>query len=1498
MISEYNHLKSKIERYLEIIQTAKNDDISAFTTESLISALEEDKEMLLPLLDSLIEVAFRGTTAIFDNCRDVFRAASSSLTASNITSLLETNNFSEFAEATDEAGFVTWNCGNFENINEIYEFKFKNSSEALVEIEDLFDNNEKTKQQNFVAPLEKAKKVNNSLVAKKKFEHLTQVDFWPAFGFLRKLISLVLSPTWKVRLFAICLLSEALKQDAMTAIYTITCNASIKVTTIENKVWPGLSKFITEVVIIACLKDRIVDFNNQTSFCLFRDLAAQTVCYLPHFIDKTNELLQMLRHLLQNSDWESIYSVLLLLKYGVKNKKTTGAFIFEDFSSLIPLKSEEIVNITIEIAVYSLETRQTAKSEFRSFVLELIALFSFFDDINQGAVYYMESLLKTTAVVAEMFQNDEELKNILVTAIEANFAVFSIHLMTKVRQKFYTVLSKFMDQLVFSDAFLFDILTIAYQTICLEENKEVVKEAEKFIHKVNNLAQFATYLNENKIATKFVDLLVIFDVKKSNLIIPISLEKTAENPYSLYTLLISNSLDRNQENMFFYKLKHLLPLIAKILLASDAFSCFFFTYLAKGLPIIVNDNNLVIFAAYTYLLSAIESTKFIYPTEYLTALTDKDEFDKLPFYLAKTNEINILLDKLASICVPSDLLKKHIKQLDYNILSHKDLFILVDSLAVTEDAKRTARALKQTVEDKISQLGSKMTILRAFISISVSIQTTLENKTIDKFTNLLNSLIAASKLNANKHIIYHLTQLVAKMPPKSQEKAFILIINSLADNEQKNNGKSLTRLFSLFVAKEMDLVRESITKNYEKNYEKSLFITYCLAISKTEIKIDFDSFASAVISNLELNTITEKYTVDVMLRCEKVFGCCINYVLNFLFTSPVKQQHLVLLNILMKHEKFQLPTMPFIFKVLELINHHEEDTRHVATQIFSQMMKLVSMTKLSDYSNTISPQTKALIANIMNPDTLSTASLDEEIKSLNIKIPLREYQKIGIKWLKFLSSFGLSGCLCDDMGLGKTVQTLVAVITESFKNKHKDKVFNLIVVPPTLVQNWINEARKFFPLDSVSIYQLGTKSVCSDVNIVVASFNQVLGGVNKSFFYLVIDEAHAIKNPESKLFLSVKTICAQRKIALTGTPIQNNVMEFWTIFDFLMPGFLGDKSEFNRKYHKKISTTLKNLNLNDKVQESIFQTSLAEIRKRIKPFVLRRLKTEVLKELPDKIIQDYICVLTPAQEDIYAFYEKQLNLKQLKESETEMLNTVTLTHTLRKICNGLANFSADELPVKVVNHNEIEKNAKLLSLRDIFVTIDFINSMKRENKVLIFSQFSKCLLILADFIKAEFPHLKFVTMTKEMSSEARVKLADDFNSKAGIDVMLLTTSIGGLGLTLTGANIVIMYDHDWNPMKDLQAMDRAHRIGQHKVVEVFRLICRDTIEERLISLQKFKQIIGEQVVKANDVSDKNINVESFMGALEEFGKDKGHEEKEVVDEFEYDRDVEGLVKLL
>ena len=462
---------------------------------------------------------------------------------------------------------------------------------------------------------------------------------------------------------------------------------------------------------------------------------------------------------------------------------------------------------------------------------------------------------------------------------------------------------------------------------------------------------------------------------------------------------------------------------------------------------------------------------------------------------------------------------------------------------------------------------------------------------------------------------------------------------------------------------------------------------------------------------------------------------------------------------------------------------------------------------------------------------------------------------------------------------------------------------SLIICPTTLILNWVLESKKFFDEsdlilqainnpDDIKQYKNKKKNNNNKEPIIIyiTSYEKARENTNdiftsREFFYLVLDEAHIIKNPKTKMYQSIRKIKSERRIILTGTPIQNNVMELWSLFDFLMPGFLGNENDFEIKYHKKIHNNIKKLNLEEKLQENIFKTTLMEIRKRIKPFILRRLKIDVLKELPEKTISDYTCEMTIEQRELYEKYNKIYS-----DPKNNKNNSLALIDKLRKICNHPSIILKEDTNNKECKTKEyiLTKSGKLNALEVLLTSLGFESSNNKnqkstfstyENKILIFTQFKQMCSYLETFLKEKFSTINYLTLTGDVKAKDRTILVEKFNKDPSINLMLLTTNIGGLGINLTSANIVIMYDHNWNPVKDMQAIDRAHRIGQKKSVFVYRLITVNSIEEQLISLQTFKKYIANNLVENSGVSDIKVNSNSIMESFEAFSSDKNNSGK-------------------
>lgn len=459
----------------------------------------------------------------------------------------------------------------------------------------------------------------------------------------------------------------------------------------------------------------------------------------------------------------------------------------------------------------------------------------------------------------------------------------------------------------------------------------------------------------------------------------------------------------------------------------------------------------------------------------------------------------------------------------------------------------------------------------------------------------------------------------------------------------------------------------------------------------------------------------------------------------------------------------------------------------------------------------------------------------------NVRVPkkvnaeLRDYQKKGFGWLWFLYEYGLNGILADDMGLGKTLQALTLLQKAKDKNK---KAPSLVVCPTSVVFNWENEIQKFTPdLTCLTLSGADRKSMFEEIenhDIVITSYALVRRDIDElkkhNFRYVILDESQNIKNPESMTSQNVKKLKCEHKLALSGTPVENKLEELWSIFDFLMPGFLFDKSEFNTRYVNPI------MERQDKSVEK-------RLKSQIYPFILRRMKRDVAKDLPDKVENVAFCELTPDQKDFYLEVldsTKEELFKSIEQTglENNRMSIFSALLRLRQICCHPRLYDKDNL-------KGINESGKFEQLKDMLKEI-----ISEGHRVLLFSQFVDMLDIVREWlIKSNIKHEYLTGATKN-----RQEAVDRFNNNSDIPIFLVSLKAGGTGLNLTGADYVIHYDPWWNPAVEDQATDRAYRIGQTKKVFVYRLITKGTVEEKIQKLKERKRNLVDSVISI----DRNI----------------------------------------
>ena len=467
-------------------------------------------------------------------------------------------------------------------------------------------------------------------------------------------------------------------------------------------------------------------------------------------------------------------------------------------------------------------------------------------------------------------------------------------------------------------------------------------------------------------------------------------------------------------------------------------------------------------------------------------------------------------------------------------------------------------------------------------------------------------------------------------------------------------------------------------------------------------------------------------------------------------------------------------------------------------------------------------------------------------KALNAE--LRPYQKEGFKWINEITDLGFGGVLADDMGLGKTLQ-IIAFLLSQKKSK------SIVVVPTSVIYNWMDEFEKFAPSIRIGLvhgskskrdkvlrdFKRGLGIKIEDSNLKEKSYekydvllttygtlkNDEKAYENLSFDYCIIDEAQNIKNPAAQATLSVKNIKSRCNIALTGTPIENNLMELWSIFDFVMPGYLFTKERFRERF-------------------ILDESNLSELKSLITPFILRRLKEDVLSELPEKLEKKYLVEMKGKQKQLYSFYIKaiknQLNEnKSSEKSGRDKINLFAYLTKLREIC----------LDPSLVVPDYTGGSSKLTVVKEIVK-----DASESGKKILLFSQFTSVLQKIEEDFKKE--DISYLYLDGGTSAKDRVERVKKFNEDSNIKVFLISLKAGGVGLNLTSASVVIHFDPWWNPAVEDQATDRAHRFGQENKVEVIKLVAKDTIEEKIVLMQEDKRELIQSLMDGKTMDGKGL----------------------------------------
>ena len=455
-----------------------------------------------------------------------------------------------------------------------------------------------------------------------------------------------------------------------------------------------------------------------------------------------------------------------------------------------------------------------------------------------------------------------------------------------------------------------------------------------------------------------------------------------------------------------------------------------------------------------------------------------------------------------------------------------------------------------------------------------------------------------------------------------------------------------------------------------------------------------------------------------------------------------------------------------------------------------------------------------------------------------IKVKLFPYQQIGFNWLKNMYDIGFGGILADDMGLGKTLQAISLISEIQLEN---EDLLGIIIVPTSLLHNWKEEFYKFSDIKPILVEgnaetrkELVKKT---EKGILITTYqtfrNDVKNYKDKKFDVAILDEAQNIKNVSSLVKKATSKLESTVNFALTGTPIENSIMELWSIFDFILPGYLDNITKFRKKYKNSLN------NLDSK--------KIFNLKNIVSPFILRRTKNEVLTELPEKVENNMIVELSKEQKKLYMAYVKRAKkeLRKFDKEENNNLKVLAILTKLRQICNSPQLF----------DENYTGEVAKIELLKELMPDI-----LSNGHRILIFSQFLGTLEEIKEELEKE--KVEYFYIDGSVKSKERMEISKKFNSGEG-QVVLISLKAGGTGLNLIGADVVIHYDPWWNFAVENQASDRAHRIGQKKSVQVIKLIIEGTIEEKIIKIQENKRTLSENILGKNNGNNNKDSKEIF-----------------------------------
>ena len=465
----------------------------------------------------------------------------------------------------------------------------------------------------------------------------------------------------------------------------------------------------------------------------------------------------------------------------------------------------------------------------------------------------------------------------------------------------------------------------------------------------------------------------------------------------------------------------------------------------------------------------------------------------------------------------------------------------------------------------------------------------------------------------------------------------------------------------------------------------------------------------------------------------------------------------------------------------------------------------------------------------------------EEVEYPKLNATLRDYQKYGYKWLKYLTDNNLGACLADDMGLGKTLQA-IALLSNLHEEKKKK---SMVIMPKSLIYNWENEIKKFAPKLKVGVYYGINRDFSSlkKVDVILTTYGTIRNDIENllehKFDLLILDESQNIKNINSQTTKAVLLLNAKKRVALSGTPIENNLLELYSLFRFLNPEMFGSVQRFTNSYILPI-------------QKYSDTSTIEELKKKIYPFLLRRVKKEVLEDLPDKIEK---LVYVDMNDEHRKFYEERRKYYySLLEKNTSSQGNFDKFFVLQAI-NELRH---------IVSSPELETKKIISSKKEVLIE-NVIEAIENNHKVLVFVNYLSSIESICESLKEnKIKYLKMTGQTKD-----RQNLVDKFQSDSRYKVFVMTLKTGGVGLNLVSADTIFIYDPWWNTTVENQAIDRAYRLGQDKTVFAYKMIMRNTIEEKILKLQEIKNKLLDDLISEDNLSTKNLSkndIEFILGS--------------------------------